>query len=104
MDAAPTFTSPKATLEGVAVRVESAEVVAVPMPLHPMASEESDAVLLIVNAPDAFPAEAGLNVAVRLALAPAGRAKGSGRAESEIPEPDTEIAETVMREELEFFN
>jgi len=104
--AVPVGTLPKTTLGGVAVRVEpvEVEVAAVPVPLHPIASEESVALLLMVNAPEAFPAAAGLKIALRLALAPAERVKGRESAESESPAPVIETAETVMGDELEFFS
>ena len=104
--AVPVGTLPKTTLGGVAVRVEpvEVEVAAVPVPLHPIASEESVALLLMVNAPEAFPAAAGLKIALRLALAPAERVKGRETAESESPAPVIETAETVMGDELEFFS
>src|SRR5271156_6901717 len=58
--AVPVGTLPKTTLGGVAVRVEPAEVCVVPVPLQPIASEASEALLLMVSAPEAFPAVAGL--------------------------------------------
>src|ERR1700689_883855 len=71
--AVPVGTLPKTTLGGVAVRVElvEVEVAAVPVPLHPIASEASDALLLMVSAPEAFPAAAGLKKGVRLGAAAA---------------------------------
>jgi hypothetical protein len=102
--ALPVGTVPKATLDGVAVRAELAEVVEVPVPLHPIASEASDAVLLMVSAPEAFPAAAGLNTAVRFALAPAGKVVGVESPETEMPEPETDMAEIVILDEPEFFS
>ena len=61
-------------------------------------------IMISSNAPEAFPAAAGLKVALRLALAPAERINGKERAESEMPEPVTDTAETVMAAELEFFS
>ena len=54
--------------DGVAAKLDVPEEV-VPVPDQPMASEASEALLLIVSAPEAFPAEAGLNIALTLALA-----------------------------------
>ena len=102
--AVPVGTLPNTTLGGVAVRVEPVEVAVVPVPLQAISSVELEAVLLMVNAPDAFPAEAGLNVAAKLALEPADNFRGSETPASEIPEPEADIAEIVMLEEPEFFS
>jgi hypothetical protein len=97
---APVGTSPKLTDDGVTVSCGEAAVVA--LALQPIASGEFAALLTMVNVPEAFPADAGLNVALRLALAPAARLTGNERPAREIPEPVADTDEIVMLDEPEF--
>src|SRR3984957_16414551 len=96
---APVGTVPKATVPGVAFKLEVAEEL-VPVPDQPMASEASEALLLMVSAPEAFPAEAGLNIALTLALAPAARVAGGALPGMVVPETATD--EIVIDVEPEF--
>src|SRR3984957_3645014 len=98
---APGGTVPKATVPGVAFKLEVAEEL-VPVPDQPMASEASEALLLRVSAPEAFPAEAGLNIALTLAVAPAPRVAGVLMPEMVTPEPETATEEIVIEVEPEF--
>lgn len=86
---------------GVAFKLEEPEE-AVPVPDQPMASEVSEALLLMVSAPEAFPAEEGLNIALTLAVAPAARVAGVLRPEMVMPEPEAVTEEMVIEVEPEF--
>ena len=97
---APVGTSPKLTDDGV--RVSCGDEAAVAVALQPTASGEFAALLIMVNVPEAFPAAVGLNVALRLALAPAARLTGNKRPDREIPEPEADTAEIVMLDDPEF--
>lgn len=97
----PVGTVPNATGDGVIVSsAEDEEVVAVA--LHPIASGEFAALLVTVSVPDAFPAFVGLNIAFRVALAPAARVTGNERPDIETPAPEADTAEIVMLDEPEF--
>jgi hypothetical protein len=76
------------------------DVVAVP--LQPIASGEFAALLEIFNVPESFPATVGLNIAFRLALAPAARVTGKERPDTEMPVPEADTAEIAMLDEPEF--
>jgi hypothetical protein len=97
---APVGTSPKLTDDGI--RVNCGEEDAVPVAVQPIASGEFAALLVTVNFPETFPAAAGLNIAFRLALAPAPSVTGNERPDRETPAPEADTAETVMLDEPEF--
>jgi len=97
---APVGTSPKLTEDGV--RVNLGEEATVPIALQPIDSGEFAALLVTVSVPEAFPAAVALNIAFKLALAPAARVTGNERPDSEILEPEAETAEIVMLDEPEF--
>lgn len=97
----PVGTVPNATGDGVIVSsADDEEVVAVP--LQPIASGEFAALLVTVSVPDAFPAFVGLNIALRLALAPAPNVTGNERPDTETPAPEADTAEMVILDEPEF--
>ncbi len=99
---APVGTVPKATVDGVAAKLDVAEEV--PVPDQPTASEATEALLLMVSTPEAFPAEAGLKTALTLAEAPAARVAGVLRPETVMPEPETVTDEMLIEVEPVFFS
>lgn len=97
----PVGTVPNATGDGVIVSsADDEEVVAVP--LQPIASGEFAALLVTINVPDAFPAFVGLNIAFRVAVAPAARFTGNERPLTEMPAPEAATLEIVILDEPEF--
>jgi hypothetical protein len=95
----PVATVPKFTLEGFAVNCVVEDAVAVA--LQPIASVAFVALLVTVKVPEAFPAAVGLNIALKLALAPAARVTGSESPDTEIPAPEAETREIVMLDDPE---
>ena len=88
------MTVPKFTLEGLAVNCVVEDAVAVA--LQPIASVAFVALLVTVKVPEAFPAAVGLNIALKLALAPAARVTGSESPDTEMPAPEADTPEIVM--------
>lgn len=72
------------------------------VPLQPIASGELAASLEIINVPEALPATVGLNIALRLVLAPAARVTGKEGPDSEMPVPEADTAEIAMLDDPAF--
>jgi hypothetical protein len=93
----PTVTVPKLTEAGVIVSSD-----ALPEPVQLAVAGEPEALLVIVIVPESVAVEAGLNVAVKLALCPALSVAGTVSPESVTPLPDTATFEIVVDELPEF--
>src|SRR5713101_7684702 len=82
----PTFTAPKPRVAGFA---PSRNVAATPAPLKGIASGELDALPTTDTLPDALPAPAGANAALKFVLCPGLSVKGRVRPLIEKPFPET---------------
>jgi hypothetical protein len=95
----PVATVPKFTLEGFAVNCVVEDPVAVA--LQPIASVAFVALLITVKVPEAFPAAVGLNIALKLAVAPAAKVTGNESPDTETPAPEADTPEIVMLDDPE---
>lgn len=93
LDSDPNTTFPKVMDEGVAVSVDDAAVVAVP--LRSTTTEGSEALLAIETLPESVPAALGLYVIVRFASCPAPKLAGTASPVTLTPVPETVMPEIV---------